>query len=131
MAPRSAPTNVSTDAAIPRARSLLADAELAATPADRFTAALTAADLVAGAVVRFHTSQRSRADVWRTLASAIPEFGEWAAFFAACQHHSRPDRSISVTARQADDLVRDAHRFEAEVTRWIARHRSMSARGSA
>ena len=48
------------------------------------------------------------------LAEVAPEFGEWAAFFAAGASKRAAAESGShraVTEREADDLVRDADRF--------------------
>ena len=52
------------------------------------------------------------------LAEVAPELGEWAAFFAATQ--ARRDAVHAggwVGAREADDLVRDAQGFLAQVER--------------
>ncbi|MBA8794326.1 hypothetical protein FHX74_001945 [Friedmanniella endophytica] len=53
-------------------------------------------------------------DVWSLLAAAAPELTGWAAYFAALQPRrlavEQGDRS-RVTAREADDLARDASSF--------------------
>jgi hypothetical protein len=51
------------------------------------------------------------------LAEVAPEFGEWATFFAAgAQKRASAQAGIPcVTAREADDLVRDSQRFIFEV----------------
>lgn len=45
--------------------------------------------------------------VWDLIPSLAPELSEWSGVFARCSSR-RVDR---VTAREADDLVRDAERF--------------------
>lgn len=62
--------------------------------------------------------RRRQKNAWVLLAEVTPELEEWAAFFAA----GAPKRAAAeagsrhaVTAREADDLVRDADRFLAVV----------------
>ncbi|MCH9831379.1 MAG: hypothetical protein K0U31_07250 [Actinomycetia bacterium] len=54
---------------------------------------------------------------WDVLIEVAPEFGEWAVFFAAgAQKRASAQAGIPcVTAREADDLVRDTQRFIFEV----------------
>ncbi len=113
--------------AMGHAHRLLARAEWADTPADRFSGALAASGLVAGVIVRVRTVSSPPRGIWRALLVAAPEFGEWAGFFAACQRRIDPGPA-NVTARQADDLLRDAHRFCEEAARWICRHRAARSR---
>ncbi|WP_051208496.1 SAV_6107 family HEPN domain-containing protein [Propionicicella superfundia] len=119
-------------AGLQQARGTLAHAELVAAAPARFAAGLTAARFVAAAVLAVRPPRgRPATDPWRALAAAVPEFGEWAGFFAACGQRLRPGAAATVTSREADDLVRDANRFCEDAARWIARHRSGSARGTA
>ena len=46
------------------------------------------------------------------LPGVAPELGEWAAFFAACSaHRSVIDRGGHISARESDDLLRQAEMF--------------------
>jgi len=50
--------------------------------------------------------------VWQVLPGVAPELGEWAVFFAACSvHRSIVDRGGHISAREADDLLRQAEMF--------------------
>lgn len=51
--------------------------------------------------------------MWALLAAAAPELSEWGAFFAVCGTRCAAllDGRAVVSARQADDLVRDAATF--------------------
>ena len=62
--------------------------------------------------------------IWELLATTAPELAEWAQFFTACAVLSAAlqDGRAAVSARQADDLVRDAAAFLA-----IARGDAMRA----
>ena len=103
-----------------RARSALAEAELAERPSDRYLAAhLTALRVVA--IVLTHRARSGMArpsgrprNAWRMLAEVAPELAEWAAFFAATQAKRdavRAGATSIVSAREADDLVRDVEAF--------------------
>ncbi len=120
-----------------RARQALLMAELADDPADRFLAAHLAALRVAAAILGVTARRTSRgrpADVWHVLVRAAPEYGEWAAFFAATrgtwQAVTAGARNV-VSERQADDLVRDATTFCDEVAHRLdaAWGRQQRARG--
>jgi len=101
-----------------QARRGLAAAEAAEEPAERYAGAHLAALRAAAAVV----AMRARPDrrrgqslsVWALLAAVCPELREWAAFFAA---GSRTRAAVQagvtrlVTARDADDLVRQCAQF--------------------
>jgi len=105
-------------ALIEQARSGLAAAAAAEEAAERYAGAHLAALRGAAAVV----AVRARPDrgrtrplsVWALLASVAPELREWAAFFAA---GSRTRAAVQagvtrlVSARDADDLVRQAGEF--------------------
>src|SRR5215217_8467037 len=74
-----------------RARSSLAEAELARRPSDRYLAAHLAALRVV-AIVFTHRAPPRRVRVegrprnaWQLLADVAPELAEWAAFFAATE----------------------------------------------
>jgi hypothetical protein len=104
-----------------RARSSLAEAELARRPSDRYLAAHLAALRVVAIVLSHRrapsTVGRSTGrpqNAWRMLAEVAPELAEWAAFFAATQGKRdaiRAGATSIVSAREADDLVIDARAF--------------------
>lgn len=115
-----------------RARSSLAEAELARRPSDRYLAAHLAALRVVAIVLTYRaptTTGRSTGgprptgrprstgrpqNAWRMLAEVAPELAEWAAFFAATEGKRdaiRAGATSIVSAREADDMVRDATAF--------------------
>ena len=107
-----------------QARLGLADAVEATVPIDRYAAAHLAALRTAAAVLAARArpdEQRARrrpTSAWVLLATVAPELGEWAAFFAAgATKRAAAEAGIrhAVTAREADDLLRDATRFLAVV----------------
>jgi SAV_6107-like HEPN len=123
---------MSTDDDLRRARSCLAEAELAQRPSDRYLAAHLAALRVVAIVLTYRASARIRRsagrapstgqawsagrpqNAWRMLAEVAPELAEWAAFFAATEAKRdaiRAGATKIVSAREADDLVRDARAF--------------------
>ena len=131
-----------------RARSSLAEAELAPRPSDRYLAAHLAALRVVAVVLshrappttgrlngrtRNGRSQNSsaqngrsqngrRQNAWRMLAEVAPELAEWAAFFAATEPKRdaiRAGATSIVSEREADDLVRDAEAFLGVVERAV------------
>jgi len=131
-----------------RARSSLAEAELAPRPSDRYLAAHLAALRVVAVVLshrappttgrlngrtRNGRSQNSsaqngrsqngrRQNAWRMLAEVAPELAEWAAFFAATEPKRdaiRAGATSIVSEREADDLVRDAEAFLRVVERAV------------
>ena len=58
--------------------------------------------------------RRSQKNAWVLLTEVAPELAEWAAFFAAGaakRAAAEAGSTRAVTAREADDLVRDADRF--------------------
>ena len=77
------------------------------------------AALLAARATPVPAPRRSRQkNAWVLLADVAPEFGEWAAFFAAGADKRAAAEAGSrraVTEREADDLVRDADRFLALV----------------
>lgn len=98
------------------ARRGLLEAMLAETPAERYArahlAALRAAAAVLGARARRSARSRPRS-VWVLLPVVAPELREWAEFFAAgAAKRVAAEAGIPVvTAREADDLLRDAQAF--------------------
>lgn len=99
------------------ARRGLFEATLAETPAARYAAAHLAALRAAAAVLAARARPSARRSgprsVWLLLPRVAPELTEWAQFFAA----GSAKRSLAgagvavVSAREADDLLRDAHAF--------------------
>lgn len=107
----------------PAALSLLADASLglgracaAGDPADRYAIAHLAA-LRGGAAVlaaRARPTRGRQGSVWALMTKVAPEFDEWAAFFAAGSAKRQAVQAglpAGVTAREADDLVRQVALF--------------------
>ena len=107
------------------ARRGLLEACGAATPGERYAAAHLAALRVAAAVLACRArpvagpSRRTRpTSAWVLLAEVAPELGEWAAFFAAgARKRAAAEAGLpsAVTAREADDLVREVEAFLAMV----------------
>jgi len=102
------------------ARRGLADAVDETSPAGRYVAAHLAALRAAAAVVavRGEPSSGSRRrrprSVWDLLPQVEPALAEWAAFFAAgASKRAAAEAGLSraATAREADDLLRDAEIF--------------------
>lgn len=96
----------------------LAEAELARDPAARYVAAHLGALHAAAAVlaVRARPARRRGGprSAWTLLAQDAPELSEWAAFFAAGagkRAAAEAGLTRAVTARDADDLLRDAATF--------------------
>ncbi len=96
-------------------------------PTERYALAHLAALRAAAAVLACRArpaspAKRSRpTSAWVLLTQVAPELGEWAAFFAA----GAPKRAAAeaglpaVTAREADDLLRDAEAFLAAVEQLV------------
>ena len=112
-----APPPVAALSLIEQARRGLGAAQAAEQPAERYADAHLAALRAAAAVVavRARPDRRRRPlSVWALLAAVAPELREWAAFFAA---GSRTRAAVQagvtrlVTARDADDLVRQSAQF--------------------
>jgi hypothetical protein len=110
------------------ARRGIAEAAFATTPAERYAAAHLAALRAAAAVIAARTRPATTAaerrarlrprSAWDLLAERAPELVEWAAFFAAgAGKRAAAEASLphAVTAREADDLLRDAQTFLALV----------------
>jgi hypothetical protein len=106
------------------ARRGLVETGLAATAAERYAAAHLAALRAAAAVLAARTQPapavrgRRPTSAWVLLAAVAPELSEWAAFFAAgSRKRAAAEAGLAgaVTAREADDLARDAETFLALV----------------
>jgi hypothetical protein len=102
------------------ARRGLADAVGETAPASRYVAAHLAALRAAAAVVAARgepasgTRRRRPRSVWELLPQVEPTLSEWAAFFAAgASKRAAAEAGLSraATAREADDLLRDAEIF--------------------
>lgn len=97
-----------------RARAALAAAEVADTVIDRFRSSLMAAGWAGvGLVVARSGREGNAALIWRSVPRWAPEFAEWAACFdqATAKLQAAVQRRYSLSAREADDLLRDAHTF--------------------
>ncbi len=83
---------------------------------ERYVAAHLAALRAAAAVlaVRGRPRRGSTLNVWDVLPRVAPELAEWAVFFASgARRRAAVEAGLAgaVSARQADDLVRDASAF--------------------
>jgi len=98
-----------------RARTTLEAACRTSDASERYRGAHLGALRAAAALVAARTVPTPRArprSVWQVLPGVAPELGEWAAFFAACSaHRSAIDRGDHVSARESDDLLRQAEMF--------------------
>jgi len=112
-----------------RARSALLEAELTPRAADRYLAAHHAALRIAAVILAGRSDpaasvRRARPrNAWALVATVAPELAEWAAYFAATEGKRdavRAGATAIVTAREADDLVRDAHQLLSLVERSLA-----------
>ncbi len=107
------------------ARRSLAEASIAGTPAERYAAAHLAALRSAAAVLAAQSQPatgRSRVlSVWVLLPQVAVEFTEWAGFFAAgAQKRAAAEAGVAcVSHREADDLVRQADDFLAEICAYL------------
>jgi hypothetical protein len=105
------------------ARAALREADRAETPAERYATAHLAALRSAAAVLADRARPndaraRRPTSAWVLLTSVAPELSEWAAYFAAGASKRAAALAglrTAVTAREADDLLRDARTFLALV----------------
>jgi hypothetical protein len=103
------------------ARHGIAEASVTPRATERYAAAHLAALRAAAAVLAMKArpvdTRRRPRSVWVLLAEVAPEMGEWAAFFAAgAGKRAAAEAGLSaVSAREADDLLRDAETFLALV----------------
>ncbi|MHB2022254.1 MAG: SAV_6107 family HEPN domain-containing protein [Mycobacteriales bacterium] len=100
----------------------LADAAHEPVPARRYAMAHLAALRAAAAVLAARarpSAPRRPASAWVLLTAVAPELTEWATFFAAgAAKRAAAEAGLrgAVSAREADDLVRDAGRFLDQVS---------------
>jgi hypothetical protein len=104
-----------------QARRGLQEAAGLSVPAERYATAHLAALRAAAAVLAARTGpvdtrlrRRRPTSAWVLLTEVAPELGEWAAFFAAgAAKRAAAEAGVTraVTAREADDLLRDAGTF--------------------
>ncbi len=100
-----------------RSRAGLMQACAARTCGERYVAAHLAALRAAAAVLAVRgrpTVRGGPRSVWEVLPRVSPELGEWAAFFAATASRRaavEAGRGDVISARDADDLLRDAEAF--------------------
>ncbi len=85
-------------------------------PEDRFAAAHLAALRGAAAVLaaRARPRRAARRSAWDLLSGVAPELAEWAAYFAAGSAKRQAVEAgvpTRISAREADDLVREAAVF--------------------
>ncbi len=121
MSPFSLPAT--THSYLARAAESLQEAILASDVPTRYACAHVAALRAAAALLAARarpapSRRRPQKNAWVLLAEVAPELGEWAAFFAAGagkRAAAEAGSTRAVTAREADDLVRDADRFLAVV----------------
>lgn len=113
----------------------LAAAECEPDPAQRFTQAYLSALRAAAAVLamrgRPHRGNFQPASVWSLLSGMVPELREWAAFFAsesAVRAKVQAGITRVVTARTADDLVRQTGQFIGLADRVCRRDRRRDGR---
>lgn len=115
-APRIAPSALGL---LEAARRGLAEATEMSAPSGRYATAHLAALRGAAAVLAARAqpetrSRRGPRSAWALLPGVAPTLGEWAAFFAAgAGKRAAAEAGLprAVTAREADDLLRDAETF--------------------
>lgn len=123
--PSSVPLPATAVTALARAREALAEAAVAAAPAPRYAAAHVAALRATAALLAVRTrpaSRRRQRNAWTLLSQVAPELEEWAVFFAAgASKRAAAEAGLSraVSAREADDLLRDSGRFLELVERML------------
>src|SRR5689334_17944001 len=65
-----------------------------------------------GRAIRASTTRSRPRSVWELLPRVAPELTEWAAFFAAsARRRAAVERGGRITARESDDLLRQAENF--------------------
>ena len=83
---------------------------------EKYVTAHLSALSAAAALLAAHAQPNTRkpTSAWVLIAKVVPEFSEWAAFFAAGagkRAAAAAGLGGAVTPREADDLVRDAYEF--------------------
>lgn len=107
------------------AQRALTEAMATADVSRRYACAHVAALRVAAAVlaVRAHPTRRpGQRNAWELLVRVAPELTEWATLFASCaRKRAAAEAGLNgvVTAREADDQIRDAERFLCVVAKTI------------
>lgn len=99
-----------------RSRESLIDAQHEPAVGRRYQIAHLAALRAGAAVLAARSRPRGRrvrgmVTVWDLIPTLAPELSEWADVFAGCPARTGADAEHRVTAREADDLLRDAERF--------------------
>jgi SAV_6107-like HEPN len=111
------PLSPSARVLLERSRAGLLAAAAARSCSERYLAAHMAALRAAAAVLAVRGRPGTRGgprSVWEVLPRIAPEMGEWASFFAATASRRaaiEAGRGDVITAREADDLLRDAEAF--------------------
>ncbi len=111
-----APTASSVLDLLDRSRDGLVQACHSSSAADRYTQAHLAALRAAAALLAARSASAGRSrprSVWEMLPAVAPELTEWAVFFASSGRRrlALERGSTTVTAREADDLVRQGESF--------------------
>src|SRR5687767_2100561 len=99
-------------------REAITTTDVPARYAHAHVSALRAAAALLAARAHPDPRRRRQKNAWVLLADVAPELSEWATFFAAGASKRAAAEAGSrraVTAREADDLVRDADRFLAVI----------------
>jgi len=83
---------------------------------ERYVSAHLAALRAAAALLAAHAQPNTRkpTSAWVLVTKVVPDFSEWAAYFASCagkRAAAEAGLGGAVTPREADDMVRDAHEF--------------------
>ncbi|MDX6203582.1 MAG: hypothetical protein QOF82_2242 [Frankiales bacterium] len=128
---------------VAQSRRGLLEADMMTQPGERYAAAHLAALRAAAAVLAARARPagtrpgraRRPASAWALLTEVAPELAEWSAFFAAGagkRAAAEAGLSRAVTAREADDLRRDAETFLAvvETTLGLTHQAVLTAAGS-
>jgi hypothetical protein len=109
-------------ALLAHARSVLGDAAMADTPAERFSQAHLAALRIAAALFaargRPTGARRRLMNAWVLLEAVAPDMSDWATYFAAAapaRAAAEAGATSAVTPRDADDQLRAAEQFLALV----------------
>ncbi|MDQ6875113.1 MAG: SAV_6107 family HEPN domain-containing protein [Actinomycetota bacterium] len=120
------PARQSALALLTQARRALVEASTVDRPAERYSAAHLAALRAAAAILAARARPAAAGarrpsrptSAWTLLCAVAPEMAEWAGFFAAgAAKRAAAEAGMprAVTAREADDLLRDAETFLAVV----------------
>jgi len=102
----------------------LDEAIVAQRAGEKYVTAHLSALSAAAALLAAHAQPNTRkpTSAWVLIAKVVPEFSEWAAFFAAgASKRAAAEAGLRgvVTAREADDLVREVEQFLGLVARQL------------